>query len=502
MKILLINPPYHRLMGFRNIFLPLGISTIAAYSKKVGREIKLYNAENPSSDELNKPLISGVELLKSNFNYNTNLVDDEFIAWKELRSVIQDFKPDLVGLTVMTCKYAPAVKITNIVKEISQDIITVWGGPHCSADGHNTLEKEKDIDYIIPKEGEIVFESLLKYIEAGGNNLASLPALIYRDNGKVTQKNNAEYIDDLNLLPYPERNTDIFQDRYPIGSNGNIMASRGCPYKCTFCDSNNVWGFQVRPRNIENILGEMRSLKENYGIKVVNFVDDTFTLNKNFTLDFCDALKKSDLEMGWTCTTRLNVIDDDICIAMKESGVTSISCGIESGSNEMLKKMKKSLTIETIKEKTHLLKKYNIDWHAFVMVGLPYENLEDINATRILLRELKPTTIYLSIFTPYPGSVLFKETEDLGMLPDNYNWGDFSHQNLNNHFVANISKEDFREIVLDMFLEFDKYNLAFDNLFRKAIKRKKYYFENPGHFASIVLTKFKDKLQHQYKSKS
>ena len=118
MKILLINPPYHRLMGFRNIFLPLGISTIAAYSKKVGREIKLYNAENPSSDELNKPLISGVELLKSNFNYNTNLVDDEFIAWKELRSVIQDFKPDLVGLTVMTCKYAPAVKITNIVKEI------------------------------------------------------------------------------------------------------------------------------------------------------------------------------------------------------------------------------------------------------------------------------------------------------------------------------------------------------------------------------------------------
>lgn len=495
MKILLINPPFHRLKEIRNIYLPLGIASLAAYCEKPGREIKLYNAENPTDSEQNNPLVSGIELLQSSGSYYKNLEDDDFIVWHEIRQVIEEFKPDVVGVSVMTCKFSPAIKLSAIVKEVSPKSTLVWGGPHCSAEGFHTLEKEALIDYAIGQEGEIAFDSLLNYLENGEAKRSELPSLIYRENGVVTQNKNSELIQDLDKLPFPKRDSDLFQERYPDGSMSNIMASRGCPYRCTFCDSNQVWGRSVRPRSIQNILDEMKELKEQYGVKVINFSDDTFTLDRKFTIEFCTTLRESDLDLGWTCTTRLNALSEEVCTAMKSSGITSMSCGIESGSDAILKKMKKGLTVRIIKNGINLLNKHHIDWHAFMMVGLPYETIEDIQATRRLVQELNPTTVYLSIFTPYPGSVLFEDTKKLGMLPDDYDWGKFSHQSLSNHFVADISKEDFKEIVIEMFKEVDAINLSFSSMVRKAYRRKEYYFKNLGHFLSIVSSKFTEKLR-------
>lgn len=463
---------------------------MAAYIRNSEYDVKLYNAENPAEGEVNGRIDSSVELLDSNALFNQNMEDDNFIVWNEVKEVLENYKPDIVGLTVMSVKYRPAIKISKIVKEVLPSTITVWGGPHCSADGGNTLKNNDCIDYVIKHEGEKAFDSLVREIHKSGV-YDDIPNLIYRENGQIQENGKGAYIKDLDALPFPARNIDVFQERYPYSTLNNIMASRGCPYQCAFCNSAQVWGRKVRARSVENIVNEIRHLQSKYGVTKIHFCDDTFTINPKRTIEFCKALQGAKLKVGWSCTTRLNVLTDDVCEAMKDSGIIYISCGIESGSARILKEIEKGLTLDDIKKGVSLLDKYNIDWHAYFMVGFPTESVEDIKMTRKIWDKIKPTSIYLSVYTPYPGSKLYDVTKQLGLLPDNPDWSSYSHQNLNNHFVKNIPADDFKEILKDMFAFVDDYNASFYNLLRKAYKRKRYYLNNISELFSVALQKLK-----------
>ena len=157
-KILLINPPYHRLKGMKDIFFPLGIGYLGSFlrEKNPQRTIKLYNSENPSHEEVSN-FVNLESIIDKQMLFESNYENDDYVIWNELRDVIRDYRPDIVGITVMSCKYRPALKITNIIKEISPETITVWGGPHCSATGPSCLERNECIDYVISNEGEIAF---------------------------------------------------------------------------------------------------------------------------------------------------------------------------------------------------------------------------------------------------------------------------------------------------------------------------------------------------------
>jgi radical SAM superfamily enzyme YgiQ (UPF0313 family) len=490
MKILLINPPFHRLKEFENVILPLGIASLAGYIQKPGREVKLYNADNPAVGEVKPSSIK--DLLKSGDVFKKNMESDTFLVWEEIRQVIRDYDPDVVGVSVLSCKYGPAVKVTQIAKEISSEIITVWGGPHCSADGPNAVKDNECIDYAISHEGEIAFELFLQSLEEG-KKPRDIPNLIYGSGEEIKVNPFGKYIDNLDELPFPLRDIDVFQERYSGDSLSNVMASRGCPFQCTFCDSGKVWGRKVRVRSAENIIQELRELNSRFGITKFNFVDDTFTFNSRNIIEFCSGLEESDLNIGWTCNTRMDALSDEVCKALRASGIICVSCGIESGSQRILDYIKKGLSKEQIRKGAHLLDKYKIDWHAFFMIGFPQETAEDIELTREFWKELKSSCITLSIFTPSPGNPLFDEIRQLGLLPENPEWSSFSWQNLNNYFVANFSQEDFGKIVKDMFREVAKYNNSLPNICRKVYRQRRYYYRHLPELISKGFRKFSRK---------
>jgi len=480
MRILLINPPFFRLKGLSNIYLPLGLSYLAAFIDNKLHTVKLYNVENPSQAEY-KDKYNIEKLIDRDELYIKNLFSDDFHVWNEVKSVISDFKPDLVGISVMTAKYASAQKITKIIKQLNPNVKIVWGGPHVSADGLTVMKENHQIDFAIYGEGESAFNNLVFAIE-NESDLSNIGSLIYRNDNDVICTNPEEFINNLDNLPFPLRDADVFQDRYGKYELGNIMTSRGCPYQCTFCNSFKVWGHKTRFRSVDNILNEIDNIINKFNIRSFHFSDDTFTLNKKHVFEFCSGLKERNINISWSCTTRLDVLDEDIIIAMKKSGLSVVTVGVESGSDKILKLIKKGLDKEEIRRGIDLLNKFKIDWHAFFMIGFPFEEEADILETRKFIRELNPTRVELSIFTPYPGSELFEEAKSLGVIDDNIDWTLYSHQSSRNYFVKNISKERFSEIVNDMFSETERINKSYWNYFRKFLRRKNDVIYNIGKY--------------------
>jgi len=485
LRILLINPPFQRLKGISDIYLPLGLSYLAASIDKEKHFVKLFNVENPSSLE-KKENCDIEKLLDRDELFLKNLYSNDFIVWNEVKSVISDFKPDLVGITVMTAKYAPAKKITALIKDINPNITIVWGGPHISADGLTAMEENHQIDYAIYGEGESAFNELVFALDSKFD-ISNIGSLFYRKNNEVVRNEPVVSIENLDHLPFPLRNADVFQDRYDRYKLGNIMASRGCPYQCTFCNSFKVWGHKVRFRSIDNIIGEIESITNTFNIRSFHFSDDTFTLNKKHVLEFCSALISRDIKISWSCTTRLDVLDEDIIFAMKKSGLSVVTVGIESGSDRILKLIKKGQDKEKIRQGIKLLNKFKIDWHAFFMIGFPFEEEADIFETKQFMRELNPTRVELSIFTPYPGCEMFEEAKLLGMINEKNDWTLYSHQSSNNYFVKNITRDRFSELVKDMFKETDRVNKSYWNYFRKTLRRKNDVINNISKYLKQLI---------------
>ena len=462
MKILLINPPFSRLKGFKDIYFPIGLGYLAAILKENGFTVKIYNAENPyevlpygwSEKNVNQTL------LKISNNYVNNLENEDHIVWREIKETIEKYQPGIVGISVMSAKLNSALKVASICKRVYEDCYVVLGGPHPTAQPEETIRYE-NIDCIVRGEGEQTLVELCKAISNGNKDFGTIEGLLYKKNGKIIHNRPGELIKNLDELPFPTlwaRDLSLYPERYTSDAFGHIITSRGCPFRCAFCEARIIWTRKVRAKSTKNIIKEIKCLMEYYGIKNFYFWDDCFTVNREKVVDLCNKILDEKLKITWGCTTRVNLVDGNLLKLMKNAGCTSIDFGIESGSEKILKLIKKDITLDQVKRTTDLVVKSGLTCNAFFMIGFPEETEDDIKETIKLINGINASRIAFSVFTPYPGCELFEIAKKLGLIPEKVNWSKFSHQSPDNYFVKYIDRKRFKKYVSYVAMLIDAHN--------------------------------------------
>jgi anaerobic magnesium-protoporphyrin IX monomethyl ester cyclase len=454
---LLVSPPFYRL--YKNTYssnrYPLSLGYLAGEIKKeTNWDIMVYNSDFAvNSEAWHVSYLSGDGFV----NYMKNLQDSTSPIWQEVGSTINKYKPTVVGIYCCASTFPSASIVARIAKSISQHIVVIVGGPHPTS-AKRAILGDRNIDIVVKGEGEKTIVELLNTIDDGGS-FDKIKGIVYRGGDQIVETANRELMEDLDLLSFPHENArELLKDydKHPKSAFQNIFATRGCPYSCFFCGSSCVWGNRVRFRSVTNVINEIKSLQK-IGLKKIEFADDTFGVNKEYTYQLCDSLIRDCPGIRWACETRANLVDDKVVARMKEAGCRSIYVGVESGSNEMLKKMRKGITVEEAVSAMEIIRKHGISLTAFFLIGLPWETEDTLNDTFNLMKKTKGLLV-LSIFTPYPETEAFEYCKRYGLIDNNFDVALYNHQSPENFFCRNIPKEKFREYASKMAEYVDRHN--------------------------------------------
>ncbi|MCK4351985.1 cobalamin-dependent protein [candidate division WOR-3 bacterium] len=393
MRVALLNPR----VGERP-YPPLGLLYIASVLENNGFEVRIWD---PHPDDLS------------------------------FLSDIKKFNPRVVGLTVTTPQVNKAKYLVEEIRKSLPLTKLVAGGVHITALPSDSL-KNLDLDCVVIGEGELTMLEICQRLNLD-EPLDVVKGIAYRKNGRIARNENRELIENLDDVPFPARHlVDFGKYLMPPGTirglwlerSTAIITSRGCPYHCIFCGSHLIFGKQVRRRSVANVISEIELLISQYEIDGLWFFDDTFTLDKGWVKEFVVQMKEHKINLKWSVQSRVNPISIDILDEMKSAGLSQIEFGVESGSDKVLKALKKGTTVEMIKNAFRITKKVGIRTCATFMVGNPSETKKDILMTQKLAREIAPDWTTFFFATPYPGTELLEMANKNNWIVDNdySNW--------------------------------------------------------------------------------
>jgi len=424
MKLLLINPPrWNELVGknpsiiekHRGFNPPLGLLYLAA--------------------SLQKQTTFEVEIL------DTQPLE---LSYRQLEDVLSKKSFDVVGVTAMTFTLFDAVKTIRIAKKVHPNAWTVLGGTHVHLFPEETANLN-GVDFALMGEAEYSLIALLSLLNQKNNTVDSIPGLIYKSKEGKININNIVPITDLDALPFPRRSVlDIHQYNSLLSHSAlstTIISSRGCPFRCAFCDRpcSPVTSL-FRVRSAQNVVDEIQECVD-LGIKDFLFYDDTFTVVRERILSICDELLHRGIHIRWDIRTRVDLVDRQVLEMLKKAGCQSIHYGVESGSDRILKIIKKGITVKKAKDIFALTRKIGIDTLAYFMIGLPSETASDIQKTCDLVKELHPDYVHFSIFSPYPGTELYALGMERNIIKQDI-WREFA-RNPQEGFQIPVWEENF-----------------------------------------------------------
>ncbi len=363
----------------------------------------------------------------------------ERIGINALINKIQELKPDLLGFQCYTFDLQFVKAALQRCKSLKLNIITVIGGPHPSAGPKQSFEYFKDsLDFIFMGEAERGLPLLLDKLEKRLSiDFAQIPGLAWKDSGEVciNPKIFIENLDSLGMPAwdlirpeeYPEAQHGAFFQKFPIAP---IMATRGCPFSCSFCAGNIVSGKKIRMHSVDFMLEQIQYLYNTHKIREFHIVDDNFTFNRNYAKMFSRRLIDLNLPISWATPNgvRLDGLDEELLKLMKQSGLYLISLGIESGSDRVLSLMKKETTVKQIREGIKMIHYAGIDVAGFFMLGFPGETINDIKKTIHFSLDLGLVRANYFTYLPFPGTTSYTEIISKGEL-DNVDWDRFYFMN-------------------------------------------------------------------------
>ncbi|MGA1823480.1 MAG: B12-binding domain-containing radical SAM protein [bacterium] len=473
-RVLLIDPPYDRLIGFKSEWFPLGLTSIASYLIKRGHDqIAIYHAEHDSLTSYK----SIVHYSENMYKYKEAINSKEHPAWNEVKETINAFKPDIVGISVLSAKVPSAFRVAKICKDLNQDIKVVFGGHHPTISPEECLSND-NVDFAIRGEGEFTFNELIHAINNSATDLHAIPGLSFKSEGNIKHNEDRKAIENLDLLPIPDRSRILHANTYRPEQFSMIMTSRGCPYKCGFCGSQNMWGRKVRFRSIDSVIEEIKELRHKYSIKDFIIMDDTFTIKRKRVEEFCSALKKNRINIKWSCLSTVDLISDDIIVLMKQSGCTKLMLGIESGNQRILDFINKKITLDQIRNAVNILNRNKMYWTGAFMFGFPTETEKEMMDTLRFMKELKPNWANISIFTPYIGTDLYNICRKKKLINEHVDYSKYTHQSHYIPFSEKIPPERSEALAKYLLKEFHRYNSSYRLLLKRA--RIRNYQKNPG----------------------
>lgn len=329
----------------------------------------------------------------------------EDLTLEETVRRLNEFGPDFVGYTLTTYLFFQSLDWIKAIKELV-DIPVVVGGVHLSIYAKETLGY-KDIDYAVTGEAEESLPNLLKAITKK-EDLSLVRGIAYKkDNGEVIVTPREAEVD-VNASPFPARHlldNEIYYSFISKYKNFSVfITSRGCPYKCIFCEQGSK---TFRPRSPKNVVDELEMCVNEFGIRELDFFDSSFTIRKQRVIDICNEIKRRKLDIVWAARTRVDCITDDVLKAMASAGCTRIYYGIESGNREILHTLRKSTSIEMYHDVISRTKKHGIHTFGYFMLGNPYEDEISIRQTIRLALELDLDYAQFSKVTPMPATEMY-----------------------------------------------------------------------------------------------
>jgi radical SAM superfamily enzyme YgiQ (UPF0313 family) len=344
--------------------------------------------------------------------YPVELIDLRCLRdWKHLKEIILEKNPNVVGITMMSVDYNPAIETIKIIKNVSTQTIIVVGGPHPTL-MLEEIKNEKNIDHIITGEGEISFTELLENIKKGNPS----PRVI---KGVVPE--------DLDALPFADR--ELFRDlEYPLIVEGfdkpfvSAIAGRGCKFNCNYCQPAErlIFGKKVRRRSPGNVIQELKMLREKYNFESMMIHDDCLTEDKPWVVEFCRLYKENGFHQPFACQSRADILcrNEDMVSLMAQVGLKVLFVGFESGNQRVLDFLRKRTKVEQNFRAAEICRKYGIKIWANYMMGIPTETEEEVMDTVRMIQAIKPDHYSPAFFTPHPGSDLFKycEEHDLSLV--------------------------------------------------------------------------------------
>jgi radical SAM superfamily enzyme YgiQ (UPF0313 family) len=454
MKILLINPPFEytlqscqpKILEEGLDFLPpLGIMYIAAY-------------------------------LENETNHEVQILDTqvEKLNYTEIENKIREKNPDVIGITAMTFTLIDVIKTAQIAKGINPKIKIILGGPHVIIYPDETISIP-EIDFLVLGEGEQIIKQLLDNIN-NHEKLQQIRGIVFKNNGEIINTGIAEPIENLDTLPLPARNLTPYKKYFSVVSANTpvttMFTSRGCPYRCLFCDRP-TFGKNFRARSAKSVVNEMKEC-EKMGIKEIFIYDDTFAVDRQRVLDICSEIQKENIHIAWDIRTRVNTVDEEILSALKMAGCQRIHYGVEAGTTKILNVLRKGITLEQIESAFKLTKKFGIQTAGYFMIGSPTETREDILATIKLMKKLDPDYIHVTITTPFPATDLYQMALEQKII-DHDIWKEFA-SNPNPEFMAPIwAKELSREELFVLLKKaYRSFYLRPNYIIKKIIKLKSF----------------------------
>lgn len=394
-KVSLINPPERVLDGSYKYYLPFPLLYLAAYLEENRISADIIDIKTEKDYQ---PAIDG-------------------IVTQTLAS-----GPGLVGISCITREYKSVMRIAALLKERLKAPIVV-GGIHPSLYPEHFIYEKSPVDFAVIGEGEEALLEIAKFLESKRGDYEYIDGIAYLKDGNLHQTKIRAINDNFSISPinvYRKLNMDFYTrphayiTRHVRISGVQIFTSRGCPYKCIFCSNSVISAMNkrkslVRFRPVKSVIEELAFLREQYRIDGFYIMDDTFCLGRSYAEEFCSELKNAGLSLVWAVQTRANLIDEPLLRKMKEAGLVQLDIGVESGSDEMLKELKKGITVKDTLNIFSLARKYKIRGFASVMVNLPNETAEQLQETTQLLDKIRPQGGVIGATIPLPKTELFNK---------------------------------------------------------------------------------------------
>lgn len=434
-RVLLVNPPItiSKSAGFESHIPPLGTAYIAAVLEKNGFEARILDALI-EGDNVFEPAGAGI--------VRVGLPETEIT--KRLRS----YKPKIVGIGCTYTAYAAdAYRIAELAKQNLPEAVVCFGGAHASVAFDDVL-KNANVDLVAIGEGELTFLEIAERVMSG-KNLQGIAGTACRKSGKVVKNTPRPYIKNLDELPLPARHLMPIERHlrnwkvYPFAKRRPVLemiTSRGCPGKCTFCSIHAVWGHEWRGRSAKNVVNEIEYLAKKYGVKEFSMLDDNISADPKRFEEILDEIARRKLDICWETPNGIAIwtLNERLLEKMKKTGYYRAKFGIESGCGDTLRYIGKPINLEKAKKIIDACNRLGIWTSSSFVIGFPNENAESIGQTVKFALESGLDFARFLIAQPYGGTQLCKDFEKDSLLEEEFKQGSSAYNTAYNtkHFGA------------------------------------------------------------------
>jgi len=382
MRVLLVQPPGRGRPESGVSVPPLGLLYLAGSLERAGHAVGLIDAQ--------------VERLSA----------------ERLEQRARAFAPDVIGMGGLTPVFEDTVRAARRLGQVAPRLVI--GGPHATVRGARIFDEVPEAALVVRGEGEVSFPALLDALAKGGDP-AAIPGVVTRDREGPPPST----LEDLDALAFPARHllpADGY--RYPLWRSARIataLTSRGCPFRCIFCEKA-VHGDPYRARSAASVGDELDGLVRREEPPFVIFYDDLFTLRRDRVVAICEEILRRGLAFRWKAEARVEQVDRDLLRLMKRAGVAMLAFGVDNGSDEGLKFLRKGFRVEHVRKAFELCREEGVETLAYFILGLPTQTPAQARESITLATEIRPTYAQFSTLSPFEGTPLFRMATDAGWV--------------------------------------------------------------------------------------